>query len=315
MSQARALIGRAADLAALGRPLFLLGGTVFYGLGLAAAYAAGATIDWAAALAGQAAVSATQLMTHYSNDYFDLDADLANTAPTRWSSGSRVLPEGRVSPELARAAMLTWVGLALVSAALALAASPARAETAALLGVALTLAWGYSSPPLWLNRRGLGELSGAILVPGLTALLGYQLQLGRLDAPVLLAIAPLCLLQLAMLVAVGIPDVDGDRSVGKLTLPARLGRRRASRLYLAALALAYAVLPLIWLAGLPALVAAAPLALAPVTLWLAARAARGASERPETWEATNFWTIGALTGSAGLELLAFLALRGLQPAF
>ena len=166
---------------------------------------------------------------------------------------SRVLAEGRLSPATARAAMQVCVALALAGAALALLASPARAGTLALLLPALALAWGYSGPPLWLNRRGLGELSGAILVPGLTALLGYQLQLGRLDAPVLLAVAPLCTLQLAMLLVVGIPDVEGDLAVGKGTLPARLGRRRAAALYLAALAAAYLMRPLLYAAGLPAL--------------------------------------------------------------
>lgn len=309
MSQAGALIARAADLAALGRPLFLVGGAVFYGVGVAAAHAAGARVDWGAALAGQAAVTAAQLMTHYSNDYYDLDADRANTTPTTWSSGSRVLAEGRVSPALARAAVLACIGLALAGAALALAASPAPAGTLALLLPALALAWGYSGPPLWLNRRGLGELSGAVLVPGLTALLGYQLQLGRLDAPILLAVAPLCLLQLAMLLVVGIPDADGDRAVGKGTLPARLGRRRAAMIYLAALAAAYAVRPPLALAGLPALVALVPLGTAPIAIWLAARMARGAWADRAAWAAQSFWTIGALMSSAGLQLLAFLALR------
>ena len=78
----------------LGRPLFLGGGFVMYGLGAALAAYAGARIDWALYAWGQLAVTATQLMTHYSNDYFDVAADRANRTPTRWSGGSRVLAEG-----------------------------------------------------------------------------------------------------------------------------------------------------------------------------------------------------------------------------
>ena len=90
----------------LGRPLFLVGGFVFYGLGAAiAAYrarAAARAIDWRRYVWGQVAITATHLMTHYCNDYFDFDADRANATPTRWSGGSRVLPAG----ELPRAVAL-----------------------------------------------------------------------------------------------------------------------------------------------------------------------------------------------------------------
>ena len=53
-----------------------------------------------------------QLMTHYANDYFDLEADRANQTPTTWSGGSRVLPAGELSPRVAL-----------------IAASPSRSQT------------------------------------------------------------------------------------------------------------------------------------------------------------------------------------------
>ena len=46
-------------------------------------------------------MTAAQLMTHYANDYFDLEADRANRTPTRWSGGSRVLPAGVLPPRVA----------------------------------------------------------------------------------------------------------------------------------------------------------------------------------------------------------------------
>src|SRR5262245_35111157 len=71
----------------LGRPKFLVGGFVLYGLGAAVARQRGggaAAIDVGAYLLGQGAITAFQLMTHYANDYFDLAADRANTTPTRF---------------------------------------------------------------------------------------------------------------------------------------------------------------------------------------------------------------------------------------
>src|SRR6185503_17692327 len=78
----------------LGRPLFLGGGFLMFGLGAAIAAWHGHAIVPRRYALGQLAVTALQLMTHYANDYFDYDADRANLTPTRWSGGSRVLVEG-----------------------------------------------------------------------------------------------------------------------------------------------------------------------------------------------------------------------------
>ena len=104
----------------LGRPQFLAGGFVLYGLGGALAVASGAAFDpWRYAW-GQLVVTATQLMTHYANDYFDLEADRANLTPTRWSGGSRVLTDGALAPVVAlrasRVLLLVAAGAAVVLA-------------------------------------------------------------------------------------------------------------------------------------------------------------------------------------------------------
>ncbi len=93
-----AISTRLLSFVKLGRPQFLLGGLVFYGLGAALAAVDGASFDWRRYAWGQGVVTTIQLMTHYSNDYFDLEADRANSTPTRWSGGSRVLPSGAIPP-------------------------------------------------------------------------------------------------------------------------------------------------------------------------------------------------------------------------
>src|SRR6185369_7634819 len=103
------LIGarRLAAFVRLGRPLFSVGGFALYGLGAAAAaWSTGQAIAWGRFALGQLAITAAQLMTHYCNDYFDLEADRANRTPTRWSGGSRVLPDGGLPPAVALAAAL-----------------------------------------------------------------------------------------------------------------------------------------------------------------------------------------------------------------
>ena len=295
----------------LGRPQFLVGGFVLYGLGGALAVASGAAFDpWRYAW-GQLIVTATQLMTHYANDYFDLEADRANRTPTRWSGGSRILPDGALAPVVALRASRILLVIA-AGAAAGLAVVPARRVgvgplllSAAMIG----LAWGYSAPPLRLCARGLGELTTALVVTLLVPLFGYDLQAGALAAPIFFAAALPCALQFAMLLAIEFPDAAGDAAVGKRTLVVRLGALPAARLYAATTLAAFGALPLLARAGLPARVAAGPLLLAPIAIWQSVRVARGAYGDSARWGSVAFWAVALLIASAGVELAAVATLR------
>lgn len=292
------------DFIKLGRPLHLIGGAIFYGVGVAAA---GSTLrDGGLALLGLATALSAQLMNHYSNDYFDHDADLANPTPTRWSGGSRVLPAGRLPAQAALAAALGWGALAIILAVLSMVRSPNPALSAGVLGLAIALAWVYSGPPLYLHRRGWGEATGAVLVPGMTALAGFVLQTGTIQPTIVVALIPLCLLQFAMLVAVSLPDVAGDRVVGKRTLAVIFGPQRAAQWQTIAIGAAFATLPLLILGGVPWPVAVAPLATLPIGIWLISRIRAGAWADPAAWDGLGFWSIGQLVGSAGMMLLGFV---------
>lgn len=292
----------------LGRPLFLLGGFLLYGLGVIVALYSGAKINWPILLWGQVAVTSTQLMTHYSNDYFDLAADKANLTPTRWSGGSRVLADGYIRPQVALTTAVIMGTIALFATLwLTLVLQPGSL-TAPLLLLAIGLTWSYSSPPLLLNTHGLGELTGAVAITGLTPLVGFYLQAGSLELLPFLAVFPLCCFQVAMLMVINLPDAAGDAAVGKHTLVYYLGPHRSVRLYIVILFLAYGSLPLLLLLGLPALVALALLAILPLAIWQGWRMRRGAWTDPRLWNSLGFWSIGLLMASVLAELAAFFLL-------
>jgi 1,4-dihydroxy-2-naphthoate octaprenyltransferase len=296
----------------LGRPLFLAGGLVMHGLGAAVALYAGAPFNPAALLGGQAAITAIQWMVHYSNEFFDQAFDRANRSPTRWAGGSRVLSDGHLPPSAALAAAVALSALALGAALTLALAVPTGPLTLPLLILALLWGWGYSTPPLRLEARGLGELTVALLVPGMTPLVGFYLQAGRLELLPLLAAAPLCCLQIATQLTTEFPDAAGDAAAGKRTLVVRLGGRRAARLHNVALLAAYASLPLLVLAGLPPLATAAVCLGAPVAAWQGWRVGRGAWADPARRNSLALWGIGLVMGPAAVEVLAFLLLLGLR---
>ncbi len=297
---------RARHFLRLARPLFLAAGFLFYALGVAIAVREGAALRWPAIALGQLAVTAIQLMTHFSNDYFDLEADRHNRTPTRWSGGSRVLVAGLLPPRVAVWAALVCAAVGLLAAlALALVARPA-AWSVSLILLALFVAWEYSAPPLRLHSRGLGEAAVALVIPVLTPLVGYTVLVGRPGPVPLLASVPVVCLQTAMILMINYPDAAGDRQAGKRTLVLRLGPERAARLHRALVAAAYFSTPFLLWAGLPWPVVAAVWLPLPLALWLAWRMRRGAWRDRAQWSGLAFWSIGLLMATAAFQLAAWL---------
>jgi 1,4-dihydroxy-2-naphthoate octaprenyltransferase len=286
----------------LGRPLFLGGGFLLYGLGAAIARASGHAIDWQRFAIGQGAVTAFQLMTHYANDYFDYEVDRANRTPTRWSGGSRVLSEGELPRHVALVAAVVLAAIGFACATLLGGSALVVATVAAIF----VLAWEYSAPPLRLCATGLGELDTALVVTVLVPWLGFLLQApDRAGAGMLaLSIVPLALLQIAMLLAIEFPDAAGDEATGKRTLVVRLGAARAAWLYAAITAAAFVWPAIAYLAGLPGRVCLAMLVPLPLAVW---RLSRLAEHRdPSAFERLTFFAVFLLVATSATTLAAWL---------
>jgi 1,4-dihydroxy-2-naphthoate octaprenyltransferase len=290
----------------LGRFIFLTGGFVMYGLGAAVALYQNVAINWTVYLIGQSVVTSTQLMVHYSNDYFDHEADALNTTYTPWSGGSRVLPDNQLPRTVALITALILAGIALLGTLILATTEETGPLTIPLLLSSIGLSWAYSSPPVRLHSRSLGEITATLIVAGFTPFLGYYLQTRELTTTLILAIIPLLLLQFNMLLSVHLPDVEGDRLAGKKTLVVQLGTSRTRQLYRLLLALAYASVPILLLVGLPTLCASAIVLPMPLGLFLWWQTSRPIPAR--RLSVVAFLSIVLLMSTAGLELGAFLLL-------
>jgi 1,4-dihydroxy-2-naphthoate polyprenyltransferase len=295
-----------AALVRLGRPKFLVGGVVFYVLGAAVAWRGGAVVDAAAFAWGQLVVTAAQLLTHYSNDYFDRDSDRVNTVRTPWSGGSGVIPAGQLLPKTALIAGLV-AGAVAAAGLLALAAQGATPLTLGVLTAGVALAWSYSSPPLRLHSTGLGEIVGATLLAGLTPFAGYLVQSGAQPENIVGVTAPMIALQFGMLVTVSLPDITADRLAGKRTLGVRMGRAGASY---AAVASYVAAVPLASLAARDG--TGPPLwfytAWLPLFAWQLTRLLGLARGREPSWWSLGFGSVALVVGPA-VTVLAWLMIR------
>jgi 1,4-dihydroxy-2-naphthoate octaprenyltransferase len=299
-------VARVLAFLKLGRPHFLVGGLLLFALGSTLATARGAGIDWQRYVWGQATITAAQWMTHYSNDYFDLDADRANSTPTRWSGGSRVLVSGAIAPRVALAASAVLGTVALCAACILAAQPDAPPLVLPLALLIIALSWCYSSPPLRLSSRGLGEATTVCVVTLLTPLFGFYVQSGTLRPLLLLSCFPLCCLQLGMLLTIELPDAAGDAAQGKRTLVVRHGAEWAAGLAAALLAVTFGSLPILLALGLPLQVALAVAMVSPLGCWQAIRLLRGAFREPNHWESLALCSVALLATATLAELIAAL---------
>ena len=250
-----------------------------------------------------------QMVIVFANDFADRETDTQNTTFSRFSGGSRVLPEGRIAPTTLRRATLVAIALLLLfCGGLALTGRPWMPMFAL---ATVLLVWAYNHPPLRLAYRGHGELLQGLGIGVVLPLAGYYLQAGTLVGFVWPALVPLLLLGYVGNILTALPDAPSDRTSDKRSYPVRRGqwvaRRHALELLVMAAAMSSWVLPGLSLPA-TALVAAPALGVAALALPLLGSA--DAENRTEC-ERFVFLTAGAghlLILSWGLALV----LRGLS---
>jgi 1,4-dihydroxy-2-naphthoate polyprenyltransferase len=264
---------------AMARPLFVVGIVPLYALGATAAWADMRSINVPLLAAGLVAVWLVQLMTHYNNEYCDLETDQATAVPTLISGGSRVLVRKLVSRASARKAALACLLLAVILSLVMVFVLGAGVWAFAFIAAAAFPGWNYSSRPLKLKAAGLGEATLILISCFLLPATSYYLQAGTVRPGFLVTGIPVALLTLALILTTEIPDREADGATGKRTLAVRLGKDNALKLMMASLAAGWAAFVLVigslWsLWGGAAAVVSLPL-MAVIWVWLKSSPRRG----------------------------------------
>ncbi|MDQ3991131.1 MAG: prenyltransferase [Actinomycetota bacterium] len=209
-----------------------------------------------------------------TNDVFDTmsGADAANTTPTQFSGGSRVIHYGLLS---LRSMALMAAGFYATGMAIGLYLAATRGWELLWIGafgVAISIA--YTAPPIRLVHRGIGEITVALGFGPIVLLGAYFVQAQRLSWEAAYLSIPVAILIALVLYVNEVPDRAGDAAAGKRTLPVRLSKEAVIRGYVAAVAATYAVIAAGAVSGIlprPAIVGLA-------TIPLARRVARGLRE-------------------------------------
>jgi len=208
-------------------------------------------LPFAMALIG---LGALHLGSNLLNDYHDASgSDPINRRLTPFSGGSRVIQEKELhrSTVLALSILFFCIGIAC-GLWFAFWGRP-YVLVIGLFG--LLAGWTYSSPPLKLMSRGLGEPLIFFAFGPFITLGTYYAITGNLSWPAFLLGIPNGFLIMAVIWINEFPDYRADRDANKRNLVVRLGLSRARYLYCLIMVLPFlAVIGLIYSIGLPLLV-------------------------------------------------------------
>lgn len=180
-----------------------------------------------------------QLLIVFANDYADRDTDARNSTFARFSGGSRVLPDGRLTPAALRSAARVVLAL-LVAVCAGLAVFAGRPWSLALAAATGLLVWAYNFAPLRLAYRGHGELVQGLGTGVVLPLLGYYAQVGGFAGFVVWSLVPMVLLGAVGNIVTALPDHPSDRASGKRSYPVKRGQYLARRHALELLAISAA---------------------------------------------------------------------------
>lgn len=175
------------------------------------------------------------------NDFFDHTSrnDEYNMFFSPFNGGSRTIQHGLATPSKVFAAGVVTLG---AGAAIGLYLNHLMGDYVILLiGIAGgILAFFYSADPFRLSYKTLGDASIFVAFGPIPVLGAYYLQTGQLDWMPLLASIPVGIMVALILFINSFQDRDADEQADKKTSIVRLGKRRATWVYILAVIVAYA---------------------------------------------------------------------------
>ncbi len=204
---------------ALGRLKFLSIGLSLYVLGVLLALNEGVRLDAGRLVFGYFILFLGHLSVHYSNDYFDFEADRLNQSSAT-SGGSGILAE---DPGLLQFSKWFGLTLALLSVLAAIVFTLVYSFPLLYLAFAVLgnlISWYYTAPPVRMAYRQWGVLASAFSAGFLMPAIGDFSTAGMFSPLFLIFAIPLYLQALSFLFCVQIPDIEGDRMANKKTFVA-----------------------------------------------------------------------------------------------
>ncbi|MCD4673259.1 MAG: hypothetical protein K8R77_11405 [Anaerolineaceae bacterium] len=230
----------------------MLSAVLLYVLGVGIADYLGINTHWNVIWSGLSLCLLLLLASAYLRAYFDLleDAPRSQLFRENWAENN-LQSDNQLRPAVLLQVALVALTAAAVLALLLILRERGNQTAQIFLFLIFILSFFQSVPPLRLVYSGYGEILQAILITNLIPALAFTLQYGEPHRLLAMITFPLTFLHLAMSLALSLPRYATDVKFQRQSLMSRLGWQRGMNLHNILILLAYVVLGLAAVFGLP----------------------------------------------------------------
>ncbi|MEE9913557.1 MAG: prenyltransferase [Deltaproteobacteria bacterium] len=218
----------------LSRPPFHIVGIMPFLLGTFLAYRLAGAFNPEVFVLGIAGVILIMLSTYHAGEYFDLKEDTlsGHLHHNRFAGGTRLIPDGRISPVVA-----LWTSVIAFFIALAIGIVLQfiyqTGPYTLLLGCLGALpGFFYSTEPVRLVKRGIGELFIGFCYGWLPVASAYYIQTAAIAPIINWLWVPIGFSVFNVILLNEFPDHDADAATGKKNLLCRIGKRKGKITYI-----------------------------------------------------------------------------------
>ncbi|MEN6409210.1 MAG: prenyltransferase [Anaerolineaceae bacterium] len=260
-------------------PWFLVGGALFYMLGIGIAHYLGIPMRIAAFWEGMACVVLLQVSSQYLKAYFD---------GVGVSDERRQVEPGKLTRRMILIAAVSTLTIGAVMTVLVYRDGYLTGPTMIVLAASFGIAFFYSAPPLRLGNSGYGELISSILIANMIPAFAFLLQAGELHRLVAMSTFPLTAQVMASMLMFSFPDYSLIPKGDRRTLLDRMGWRRGMALHNYLLLFSYLILVSAALFGFPWRIAWQPLLTIPLSLFQIWQMGKIADGQKPRWQILVF---------------------------
>jgi 1,4-dihydroxy-2-naphthoate octaprenyltransferase len=301
-------IGKIKGWIGLSRPPFHTVGIFPFILGTILAYKTNSTISMEIFLLGVLGVILIMLSTYHSGEYFDLSGDiLSNQMHTnKFAGGSRMLLSGKLPPAIA-----LWTSIITLTIAAAIGCILQfiykTGPYTIVLGILGAIpGFFYSTPPIRLVKRGLGEIFIGFCYGWLPVASAYYIQTGAIHPVIHWMAIPIGLTIFNVIFLNEYPDYEADKATGKKNLLNRMGKNNGKVLYVTSSLLASVAMLASPFWGIPFKVIYFYLPILIISLFIIVMILRGRHEDKKMMEILCALNIAVNLGTSLAYILAYI---------
>jgi 1,4-dihydroxy-2-naphthoate octaprenyltransferase len=218
----------------LSRPPFHIVGILPFLLGTFLAYRLTGAFNLEVFILGIVGVMLIMLSTYHAGEYFDYQEDIiANRLhQNRFAGGTRILPEGKMSPRVARWTSIIAFLIALGIGIIIQFVYQTGPYTLVLGCLGALSGFFYSTEPIRLVKRGVGEIFIGFCYGWLPVASAYYIQTATIAPIIHWLWLPIGFSIFNVILLNEFPDYEADVATGKKNLLYRLGKQKGKAVYI-----------------------------------------------------------------------------------